>query len=220
MTANMHERLGLGFVVSAPSGGGKTTLCRRVMQALTGLEYSVSHTTRAPRGNEQHGIDYFFVTHEEFDRMIEADEFLEWAPVHKHRYGTSRAQVEAQSAQGIDLLFDIDVQGARQICAKMPDAHLIFIVPPSLAVLSERLRGRGIDSASQIETRLAAAVEEIRAASFYRYLIVNDDLERAADELRAVVVAARLAARPKGVWIDALVGAPGEGKAVAAPRPQ
>lgn len=185
-------RTGVPLVISAPSGAGKTTLCHRVIGELGEAAFSVSHTTRARRGSEQDGVDYFFVDDPTFERLVQEDAFLEWAHVHGRRYGTTRAQAEGRLSRGVDVFFDIDVQGGRQIAERMPDAVLVFVLPPSMAVLEERLRGRGSDGAEQIERRLRAAREEIEAATFYHYWIVNDELERAVAELSAIVRTERL----------------------------
>ncbi len=185
-------RRGVPLVVSAPSGAGKTTLCHRLIERLGGVEFSVSHTTRPPRGREQTGVDYHFVDDAEFDRLIAADAFLEWAPVHARRYGTARAEAERRLPRGVDVLFDIDVQGGRQIAARVPDAVLVFILPPSLSELERRLRGRGSDSEEQVQRRLAVATAEIEAAAgLYSHWLVNDDLEQATAELTAVLRAER-----------------------------
>lgn len=188
------------MVVSAPSGGGKTTMCHRLIDRVSGVEFSVSHTTRALRGNERDGVDYFFVDDRTFDRMIAEDAFLEWAHVHGQRYGTSRAEADKRLPRGLDVLFDIDVQGGRQIKAKIPDAALVFVVPPSMEVLEARLRGRHSDSEEQIQGRLRAAEKEIAQAGFYDYWIVNDKLEDAVDELWAVLTAERLKRKDRTSW--------------------
>ena len=186
------ERQGVPIVVSAPSGGGKTTLCQRVIDRLKGVEFSVSHTTRPSRPGEVHGTDYFFVDNAEFDGLVEKGAFLEWAHVHGRRYGTSRKAAQELLASGTDVLFDIDVQGGKQIQAQLPNAVLAFIVPPSMEVLASRLRRRHSDSDEEIGRRLAVAAEEIRQASFYTHWIVNDDLERAVLDLESIVRAERL----------------------------
>ncbi len=186
------HRRGVPLVVSAPSGAGKTTLCRRVMAELSGVEFSVSHTTRPPRGKERDGVDYHFVNDAEFDRLVKADAFLEWAHVHDHRYGTARVEAEARLPKGIDVLFDIDVQGGRHIAERLQGAVLVFVLPPDMAILEARLKGRGSDGPEVIARRLARARQELAAAHFYTHFIVNDVLERAVDELRAVLIAERL----------------------------
>ena len=192
----MHRR-GVPLVVSAPSGTGKTTLCRGVMERLDGVEYSISHTTRPPRGQEENGRDYFFVDDAEFDALVKADAFLEWAHVHGCRYGTSRRVVESRLVEGKDLLFDIDVQGGRQIADRLSDARLLFILPPNMTVLEQRLRGRKSDSEEQIQRRLGVARQEIQDAAFYTHWLVNDDLERAIEELRSLLIGERLARTDK-----------------------
>jgi guanylate kinase len=174
------------FVISAPSGAGKTTLIRKVMARFSGISYSVSHTTRPPRPGEVHGKDYFFVTEKTFQQMIKAEAWLEWARVHAHYYGTSKAFVKEQLKAGQHLLLDIDVQGARQIMDSGLDPVTVFIMPPSLDVLRQRLQSRGTDSADTIELRLANAKEEIALKHLYQYVVVNDDLDTAAGQLCAI----------------------------------
>lgn len=171
------------FVISAPSGAGKTTLIKQVMPRFPEISYSVSHTTRPPRPGEVHGNDYFFVTEQTFKQMIEAHEWLEWARVHAHFYGTSRAFVQEQLAAGQNLLLDIDVQGAKQIMDSGLEPVTVFIMPPSLEVLRQRLESRGTDRADTIELRLANARQEIAMKHLYRYVVVNDDLDTAAGQL-------------------------------------
>lgn len=190
----MNEKLpnkGIAIVVSAPSGGGKTTLCRRLMAKLPGLSFSISHTTRAPRGQEKDGVDYHFVDESEFKSLIEQDAFLEWAEVHGNYYGSSLSAANSQLDSGINVLFDIDIQGGYQIKEKMPEALLIFIVPPSMKVLEERLRGRASDAEDVIQKRLKAARQEIEGAVDYSSWIINDDLEHALDTFAAVVTTGR-----------------------------
>ncbi|WP_163338037.1 guanylate kinase [Desulfopila sp. IMCC35008] len=192
---------GILFVISAPSGTGKTTLLRRVMGRLEGLNFSVSHTTRAPRPGEQDGRDYHFIPREEFEVMIEGNRFVEWARVHDNLYGTATAGVVGQLAQGEDVILDIDVQGAAIIreSSELEGVH-IFIAPPRLAILKERLKGRNTDSDETIELRLKNAVTEMASAPTYDYLIVNDDLDEAAEMLASIIIAerARCHRRPNG----------------------
>lgn len=184
-------RRGILFVISSPSGAGKTTLARRLAER-EGLHFSVSYTTRAPRANERHGIDYNFVNNDEFSRMVEAQEFAEYAVVHGNRYGTAIATIDEAIEKGQDTLFDIDYQGGRQIKQKWTnDAVLCFILPPSIQELERRLRQRATDSAETIARRLAMAHKELFHYSEYDYLVVNDQLEKAYDELRSIFVAAR-----------------------------
>lgn len=184
--------VGILFILSAPSGAGKTTLLKRVMADLPGLAFSVSHTTRAPRVGEQDGVDYYFVSRGAFATMREQGLFLEWAEVHGNLYGTSKPAVVAQLEAGIDVVLDIDVQGAAIVrkFAAIPAVSL-FISPPSLEELEKRLRGRETDSEETILLRLQNARNEMRAAVAYDYLVVNDHLELAVDTLRAIVIAER-----------------------------
>lgn len=174
------------FVISAPSGAGKTTLIKQVMARFPGVSYSVSHTTRPPRPGETDGKDYFFITKETFKQMINAGEWLEWARVHAHFYGTSRAFVQKQLEAGNNLLLDIDVQGARQIMDAGLDPVTVFILPPSVEILRQRLETRGTDSAQTIALRLENAKKEIALKHLYQYVVVNDELTTAADQLCAI----------------------------------
>lgn len=182
------------FIVASPSGGGKTTLIRRLLENPPGppLHFSVSHTTRPMRQGESNGREYYFVSAEEFQRMVQRDEFLEHNEVHGHIYGTSRAEVLPRLAAGEDVILDIDVQGARDIRQAAPDAVAIFIVPASPAELEKRLKARGLDSEEAIRKRLINAAKEVQQAEEFQYVIVNDDLERASLELQSLVRARRL----------------------------
>lgn len=175
------------FVVSAPSGTGKTTLCRLLMDEFKTLSYSVSLTTRKPREGEVHGKDYHFVSVSEFERMIEAGELVEWANVHGNYYGTSLTFIRESLDRGRDILLDIDVQGAASIRKAYPEAVTIFIMPPSMEALRERLEKRGTDSPEVIETRIKNAVAEIGHKDLYTHVIVNDRLETAKQELFELV---------------------------------
>jgi guanylate kinase len=181
------------FIVSSPSGGGKTTLISKLLTRHAGdLHFSVSHTTRSRRNGEENGREYHFVTAKEFRGMIGREEFLEWAEVHGNLYGTARKEVLPRLAAGQDVILDIDVQGVRQVKSKYPASIAVFILPPSAAELSRRLRARGLDDEGQIEKRLANAAREIDEVSQYDYAIINDDLDRALVELSSIVSAARL----------------------------
>lgn len=204
-------RRGVPLVVSAPSGGGKTTLCRRLMEDVGDVAFSISYTTRAPRGREQNGVDYHFIDARRFQAMIDGGELLEWADVHGHRYGTGRAETARLLEGGTDVLFDIDIQGGRQIANKLADAVLVFVVPPSMQELERRLRGRASDAEEQVLRRLAAARTEIHSATFYEYWIVNDDLDAALDDLRSVLWAARIRHEDKQSLMHQLLGAGGHG---------
>jgi guanylate kinase len=178
-------------VVSAPSGAGKTTVVARVLEEMPGILFSVSHTTRRPRGQEKDGVEYHFVTREEFGALRDAGGLLEWAEVHGNLYGTGMAQIERARAAGCDLLLDLDVQGAAQVRRRIPDAVTVFVLPPSFDVLERRLRGRGEDDEAAIRRRLAVAGREIDAFVQYDYVIVNDDLDRCVEDLKCIVAAAR-----------------------------
>jgi guanylate kinase len=181
---------GLLFVVSSPSGAGKTTLCNRLRAEFANLAFSVSTTTRPPRPGETHGVEYLFVDQPNFQEMIARDEFAEYAMVHGHMYGTSAALVRQALGEGRDLLFDIDYQGGRQLKQKFPDdVVLVFILPPSIRALAERLRRRATDSEEVIDRRLRVAREELKHYAEYDFLVMNEDLDRAYDALRAVYVA-------------------------------
>jgi guanylate kinase len=178
---------GLLLVVSSPSGAGKTTLSRRLLRTHDELRFSVSYTTRPQRRGEQNGVDYHFVSDEEFDRMIAADAFAEWCWVHGRRYGTALSSVGSALLAGQQILLDVDYQGAAKLAARFPvEARLVFILPPSFAVLAERLRGRGTDAASIVEQRLQKAREELRQFRQYHYLVMNSEVDRAFAELDAI----------------------------------
>ena len=178
------------FVISGPSGCGKSTLIRKVRRSLPGLEFSVSHTTRPPRPSERDGREYRFVAAGTFGRMVRERRFLEWARVHGHLYGTSRAEVERKSRRG-DVLLDIDIQGARQVRERLAGAVFIFIMPPAARELRRRLERRSEDSPKAVERRLRDARSEVRAYKEFDYVVVNGDLEKAAADLRAVILASR-----------------------------
>jgi guanylate kinase len=179
------------IVVSAPSGAGKTTVLARVLRDLGGIRFSVSHTTRPPRGAERDGVEYHFVDRAAFERLREEGRLLEWAEVHGNLYGTGVEEIERASAAGVDILLDLDVQGAAQVRERIPDAVTVFVLPPSYEVLEGRLRGRGQDDEASIRRRLAAAGSEIDAFERYDYAIVNDDIEACVEELKSIVRAAR-----------------------------
>jgi guanylate kinase len=179
------------FIVSAPSGAGKTTLVRRVIANVPALVESVSYASRAIRPGEQPGLDYNFISRAEFEAMIARGEFLEWADVFGNLYGTRALDTGALLDTGEDVVLVIDVQGARQVRQARPDAVSIFVTPPSFAALEARLRGRGQDGEEVIQRRLAAARVEMAAIDEYDYIVVNDDLESAVDRLRSIVVARR-----------------------------
>ncbi|MDO9631601.1 MAG: guanylate kinase [Humidesulfovibrio sp.] len=199
------RRLGLCLVISAPSGAGKSTLVERLRAEFPHFAYSISCTTRSPRGEEKDGVDYHFLTREEFVSRREAGHFAEWAEVHGNLYGTPKAPVEEHLAGGRDVLFDIDVQGALQVKSVFPQGLFVFIQPPSRQELERRLRGRGTDSDEAIAKRLGNALGELKQAGRFDYIIVNDDLDTAADELRAVYVAGRTRTVNRPGLLDALL---------------
>ena len=179
------------IVVSSPSGGGKGTLIDRVLKTVPGVSYSISYTTRAPRGTEQNGREYFFVLTDAFEEMIRGGEFLEWANVYGYLYGTSLAQVERELEAGHDIILEIDVQGAASIREKIDDAVSIFILPPSFELLRQRLVARGTDSPADLERRLRGAPAEVEQHLNFQYVILNDDINRASQQLAAVIYAER-----------------------------
>jgi guanylate kinase len=182
---------GMLIVVSSPSGGGKGTLIDRVLQTVTGVSYSVSFTTRPPRTGEQNGREYFFVSESVFREMITRGEFLEWADVYGHLYGTSHKQVEQERDAGRDIILEIDVQGAESIRGLVPDAVTIFILPPSFELLRNRLVARATDTAADLEKRLHGAPSEVEQYRHFQYLILNDDINRASAQLASVIYAER-----------------------------
>ncbi|MGE5492514.1 MAG: guanylate kinase [Actinomycetota bacterium] len=180
------------YIVAAPSGAGKTTLVRRLLANESEVCLSISYTTRAPRPGEENGREYHFVPVETFRSMIDRGDFLEWAEVHGNFYGTSKRWISDKMAGGSDVLLEIDWQGAQQVRGIFPEAIGIFILPPSLEELERRLTGRGTDSREVIDRRLAAAQAEMRHVGEFDYAIINDDLERALDDLRSILRASRL----------------------------
>ncbi|MGA2723391.1 MAG: guanylate kinase [Bryobacteraceae bacterium] len=180
------------FIISAPSGSGKTTLVSRLLASVPGLMFSVSYTTRKPRGDEVDGHSYRFVSREDFEARIAGGEFLEWAEVFGNYYGTHRGILEEAQAQGKDLVLDIDVQGARQLRSRIPEAVSVFILAPSRQILEQRLRARGEDREDVIERRLRDAAEEIRQYRVYDYVLINRDLDESDATLSAIVHAERV----------------------------
>jgi guanylate kinase len=180
------------YIISAPSGSGKSTLVNEILKAVPGLDFSISYTTRPPRGSEQNGKQYHFVTREEFGRMVQTDEFLEHAEFDGNCYGTARRFLREAEQKGTDLLLDIDVQGAAQIHQKLPDAVSIFVLPPDKKTLEWRLRKRGENEEQDILRRLDAAKREIEQYDRYNYVLVNDQLEKSLERLEAIVLSERL----------------------------
>mgnify|MGYP003341872490 FL=1 len=179
------------FIISAPSGSGKSTLVGHLMQRVSNLRFSVSYTTRKPRGQEKDGTEYYFISREQFEARIARDEFLEWADVFGNYYGTHQSELDRASADGFDLILDIDVKGARQLKERIPGAVSIFILPPSREVLEQRLRSRSQDAEEVIQRRLSEAAEEIRNYSQYDYVLVNHEVQASVDNLVAIVSANR-----------------------------
>jgi len=182
---------GILYVVSSPSGGGKGTLIRRVLDVVPDLSYSVSYTTRAPRNGEVHGREYFFVDRPKFETMAAAGEFLEWANVHGNLYGTAAAQVVNETSAGVDLVLEVDVQGADSVRKLALDSVSIFILPPSPEILRQRLISRGTDTSEQLAVRLRNAPDELSQYEKFDYIIFNDEVERASAQLAAIVTAER-----------------------------
>jgi guanylate kinase len=186
---------GLAFVVSGPSGVGKGTLVRRLMDEFPNIKFSISYTTRKPRKGEQHGIDYFFVEKEEFEALINKNFFVEWAIVHTNYYGTPRQEIEKKLAKGFDVIFDIDVQGARKLRQNLKDGVFVFILPPSIEELRRRLENRSTDTHKSIEIRLKNAKKEMNAAREFDFVVINDELEKAYETLRCIYLAQKCKVR-------------------------
>lgn len=180
------------YIISAPSGAGKTSLVKALLAQDPQVRVSVSHTTRAPRPGEVDGVDYYFVDPTTFDALVDAGNFLEHAKVFANQYGTSRSQIQAQLRQGIDVILEIDWQGAQQVRQQMPEACSIFILPPSRAALHDRLRGRGQDSATVIAQRMTQAVSEMQHYAEFEYLVINDSFATALAQLQSIFTARRL----------------------------
>jgi guanylate kinase len=185
------KKEGLLYIVSAPSGAGKTSLCKEVIDILPNLRHSVSYTTRPARPGEVDGVDYFFVSMEEFERMVEAAEFAEWAQVHGNKYGTAIKTLEDYRNNGVDVILDIDCQGARILKERYRGGVYIFILPPDFQELRRRLNFRNSETAEIIERRLKTAAEEIRESSWYDYIIINEVFTTAVEELKSVLTAER-----------------------------
>ncbi len=187
----LKKAKGLIVVISAPAGCGKTTLCKRLLQASPSFICSVSFTTRAPRKNEIEGVDYYFVSREEFEKLIKENVFVEWAEVHGHLYGTSGDFLRKNIKAGKDVVLEVDVKGGRKIKEKYPEAILIFILPPSWKELEKRLRGRATEEEKSIRQRLRTAKEEIKYLPYYDYFVVNDDVNQALKEILTIIEAER-----------------------------
>jgi guanylate kinase len=198
-------RKGLLFVVSAPSGAGKTSLCKGITDSLDNLTHSISYATRRPRTGEIDGRDYHFTDKEKFRSMVQAGDFAEWAEVHSNFYGTSRRDLEEMISKGLDVILDIDTQGAKQIRPAYKSAVFIFIMPPSLDILEERLRNRKSDQEDEVRIRMRRSREEIRDYAMYDYIVVNRDFDRALKELGSIVLAERCRTQMiDATWIEGM----------------
>jgi guanylate kinase len=193
------------FVVSSPSGGGKGTLIRRVLEVVPNLSYSVSYTTRAPRPTEVNGREYFFIDKGSFDKMVSGGMFLEWAQVHENFYGTAVSQIVDETAAGGDIVLEVDVQGAASVRKLKLDAVSIFIVPPSYDILKERLLTRGTDTAEQLEVRMRNAPNELRQFTQFDYVIVNDDVEKAAGQISSIIYAERARCKRQEAFVNEVI---------------
>lgn len=197
------ERSGLLIVISAPSGAGKTTLCKELVNGVSGLWHSISCTTRQPRPGEEDGREYQFLNDNKFQDMVEQNKFAEWARVHGKMYGTPRSALIEKMEQGIDVILEIDDQGAKQIKKKFPDAVFIYILPPSLEALEQRLRLRGADSPNEIQRRLLKAREEVWSYREYYYIVRNENFRDALKELKSIIIAERIKTKRLDIgWLE------------------
>jgi len=197
------ERRGILFIISAPSGTGKTTLCKQLAANISGLWHSVSYTTRKPRTGEEHGREYFFTDEATFQAMIDRHEFVEWARVYGHLYGTPRKTLTDKIDQGVDVLLEIDVQGALQVKKRFDDAVSVFILPPSMVELRQRLLARASDSSDEIHRRLQKVKEEVWSYREYSYIVKNDDLTRSLRDLENIFLSERLKTKRLNMaWIE------------------
>jgi guanylate kinase len=202
-TRSSTQRRGILFIISAPSGTGKTTLCKQLVASIPGLWHSVSYTTRKARAGEEHGREYFFIEEPAFQQMIDRHEFVEWARVYGHLYGTPRKTLADKIEQGIDVLLEIDVQGALQVKKKFDDAVSVFILPPSMNVLRTRLQNRASDTQEEIQRRLNKVKEEVWSYREYAYIVRNEDLARSLSDLENIFLAERLKTKRLDMaWIE------------------
>jgi guanylate kinase len=205
MSSKPPDRRGLLFIVSAPSGTGKTTLVEKLVKVTPNLQMSRSYTSRAARAGERDGVDYNFITREQFERMAQANEFLEWADIYGNYYGTAAADTEVLLAGGEDVVLVIDVQGARQVRSRGLENIGIFVLPPSAQALEQRLRGRSKDSEEQIRRRLEVACREVTDVASYDYVVINDELEPCVERLKSIVLAERARVRAMREAADTIV---------------
>ncbi len=203
-TGPAPQARGLLIVLTAPSGTGKSTVTKRLLEVEPRLAFSVSHTTRPPRPHEQDGVDYWFVDDARFQQMVDEGAFAEWAWVHTRRYGTSHAEIERLTAAGRHVLFDVDVQGAENLLRAYPEAVSVFMLPPSLDELERRLRGRGTEDEEQVRVRLANARDEVGRCRLFEYVIINDEVEAAVADFRAILRAEACRCSRRGALIAAL----------------
>lgn len=197
------DRRGILFIISAPSGTGKTTLCKQLATNLPGLWHSISYTTRKPRPGEEHGREYYFIGEQPFRDMIERNEFVEWAHVYGHLYGTPRKSLDEKIEQGFDVLLEIDVQGAMQVKKRFEDSVSIFILPPSMAALRARLQTRASDTAEEIQRRLNKVKEEVWSYREYAYIVRNEDLDRSLRDLESIFWSERLKTKRLNMsWLE------------------
>lgn len=188
---NSQSNTGLMIIISGPSGTGKSTIINKLLEEEN-FKFSISHATRKPRGGEVNGKDYYFIDIETFNKMIEKEEFVEWAVVHSNLYGTSKSEIERLKSSGNNIVFEVDYQGGLNLMKLFPDAISIFLLPKSITVLKERLEGRRTDSFKAIELRLLNAKKEIEAAKFYNYIVINDKIDEALNDIKAIIKAEKL----------------------------
>jgi guanylate kinase len=196
------------FVITAPSGTGKTTIIRAIRKSVKGIGYCVSHTTREQRDGEIPGKHYHFVTRAEFEQMVDTHQFVEWAQVYGHLYGTSYSSLESELSSGNDLVLDVDIQGAEAIKRHYPESLLVFILPPSMKVLEQRLRGRATNDKEDVDVRIRKAGEEIRRCGEYDFIVINDDLSQAVREMEAIILSQRVRTRRRYPMIQDLFHLP------------
>ena len=205
---DLHSPKGIAFIISAPSGAGKTSICRAIRSLVPGLAYSVSYTTRKKRRGEADGVDYFYISEEIFKRMIEQGQFVEWAQVHGHYYGTSKEFVNDKTGTGLDCLLDIDISGAKMLKKVYAEGIFIFVIPPSLQELKARLSKRQTEKPEEIQLRLENAISELRAFEEYQYIIINDDFTKAVEELKGIIQAERCRLQRRRSFVREILESP------------